>query len=292
MKKISLLMLFSTAMFLSANAQDEGVIVKKERLSRSNGIFVTGGPSWTFGDNIGDYKNGFNFELGYVKRVNRALSFGGSIGYMKFKYDPSVTEENAGYTGGYGDPNDWITKYGLASDFAYDYGYYLTLEGGDINMTTIAANIKVNFIPVMDESKFSVYGFAKPFVALSTRKAVNGTGERYVWGYYEDSGYLYIGDEAWYPDGFIDEWGPDGFPVLKEESEVTGGIYLGPGFEYNPGKAFSIFLQGSIGYTFPITYVSTGAYGTDIGDYANEKFPMVKEGFTSVTVQFGFSYNF
>lgn len=289
MKNLSLSILFLTGLIMSSHAQDEGVLTKKERLSKSNGIYVTGGPSWTFGDNIGDYKNGLNFELGYAKRVNRALSFGGSIGYMQFKYDPKVTEENAAYIG-FGDPNGWVDYWGIDE---YYYGYYLTLEGGDINMTTIAANIKVNFVPVMDESRFSFYGFAKPFVAFSTRNAVSGTGERYAYGWYVDEyGYLTYGGEAFYPDGVVAEWGPDDYPALKKESEVTGGIYLGPGFEFNPGKSFSFFAQASIGYTFPITYVSTGSYGQTIDDYVNEKFPMVKEGFTSIAVQVGFSYNF
>ncbi len=119
---------------------------------------------------------------------------------MQFKYDPTVTEENAAYVG-FGDPNGWVPYYGIEEYSTA--GYYLTLEGGDINMTTIAANIKVNFIPVMDESRFSFYGFAKPFVAFSTRKAVSGTGEpAYVWGYYEEVGVSCgFGGEAWYADG-------------------------------------------------------------------------------------------
>ena len=71
-------------------AQDEGAIEKRERIARNKGVFLNLGPSFTLGKNIGDYSTGFNFEAGYLKRVNRVLSVGPSISYMSFKYDPEA----------------------------------------------------------------------------------------------------------------------------------------------------------------------------------------------------------
>src|SRR5689334_17524032 len=55
-------------------AQDEGTIVKRERIERENSLYLLLGPSFTLGKNIGDYSAGFNFELGYTKRINRIFS--------------------------------------------------------------------------------------------------------------------------------------------------------------------------------------------------------------------------
>ena len=86
MKKITCLAGF---LLLSAGtlfAQDEGVISKRERIDRSKSVFVGLGPSFTFGENIGDYSVGLNFEAGFVKRLNRVLSIGPSISYVVVHY--------------------------------------------------------------------------------------------------------------------------------------------------------------------------------------------------------------
>ena len=46
-------------------AQDEGVIQKRERIDRSKSVFLGLGPSFTLGENIGDYSVGFNVEAGF-----------------------------------------------------------------------------------------------------------------------------------------------------------------------------------------------------------------------------------
>ena len=211
MKRLLSLLIF-ISIVMGAAAQDEGIIKKRERIDKNKGIFLGLGPSFTFGKNIGDYKTGFNVELGFLKRVNRVLSIGPSISYLGFQYDPEVTTANGGdaYIG-YGDPNGWETKYGLG-DLAYDYGYVLTLEGGDLSLTSLALNIKLNFVPVKDNSVISVYAFAKPFLTLASRKEVSGTGERYTYEIYEDDQntstqnddllYYNQNDGQWYADGY------------------------------------------------------------------------------------------
>ncbi len=292
------LVLFTTSI---ASAQDEGNIVKRDRIQRDNGIFIGFGPSFTLGKNIGDYSTGFNFETGYLKRVNRILSIGPSISYLSFKYDPAKTSaEDADdlYVGVADEINTWHERFdsqGLPPDYEWDYGFLLNLEGGDISLISLAVNLKLNLIPIKDNTKVSVYAFAKPFVAIANRKEVTGTGERYVYEWYEDEndGSLnYTDDGLWYPDGYVDDWGPDIYPALKEETTVTGGIFLGPGVEFIPTKAVSLFAQVSFGYTFPISMVSTKSYDFTIEDYLKDEFPMVKEGFPSVNIQFGASFNF
>jgi hypothetical protein len=301
MKRLLSLLIFISIVMVAA-AQDEGIIKKRERIDKNKGIFLGLGPSFTFGKNIGDYKTGFNVELGFLKRVNRVLSIGPSISYLGFQYDPEVTTANGGdaYIG-YGDPNGWETKYGLG-DLAYDYGYVLTLEGGDLSLTSLALNIKLNFVPVKDNSVISVYAFAKPFVTLASRKEVSGTGERYTYEIYEDDQntstqnddllYYNQNDGQWYADGYTETWDGDSFETLKSDTEITGGIFVGPGIELFPARPFSFYLQATFGYTFPVTFVSTEAYEKTVSSYANEKFPMVKKGFPSLNIQFGVSYNF
>jgi hypothetical protein len=178
----------------------------------------------------------------------------------------------------------------------------LALEGGDISLISLALNIKLNFIPITDNTKFSVYGFAKPFIAVAQRKAVTGSGTRFVWESYEERNgtaseaddvlYYYQGDETWYPDGYVETWDSESYPVLAKENSVTGGVFLGPGIEVIPSKAVSFYLQAAFGYTFPVSFVGTKSYDDSISSYLNEEFPMVKKGFPSVNLQVGVSFNF
>jgi hypothetical protein len=291
-----------------AFAQDEGEITKKARIGRSNNIFFGIGPSFNFGKNVGDYGTGLNFEIGYSKRVNRLLSIGPSISFIKFSYSPDAsTAENGNAYYGSGDisinyPSSWDTwneKYVLDETFEYAYG--LTLRGGDISLLSLSVNIKLNLVPVKDTSPISVYIFAKPFVTQATRKAVYGEGVRYVYEAFEvrnefeeyyDELFYNTGDDTWYLSDYSEDWGPDSFEALKEDKVITGGIFVGPGIELFPAKKLSFFFQPAIGYTFPITFVSTGSYDNTIDSYVNDEFPIVKKGFTSLNLQLGLSYNF
>jgi hypothetical protein len=282
-------------------AQDEGVIQKKERIDRSKGIFIGLGPSFTLGKNIGDYSVGFNVEAGFQKRLNRILSIGPSLSFLQFNYDPEITTEKGAAYVGNGDPNGWATKYALPN-LKYDYGYYLNLTGGDLSLFSLAVNLKFNFVPIRDNSKISVYGFAKPFVTFTSRKEVRGSDVRYAYETYEDDKgtttttddllYYNQGDKTFHEDGVTSEWGPEDYEALKSDSEITGGIFVGPGVEILPAKAVSFYVQAAFGYTFPITYVGTQSYEPTIESYLDEEFPMVKKGFPSINLQFGVSFNF
>lgn len=258
-----------------ALAQDEGAVVKKERIERDKGVFVGGGISSTLGSNLGDYSTGINFEGGFNKRMNRVLSIGGSLSYIKFKYDPDVLN-NKPDTGGTGLPQNFYYDTQAAS---IDDGYLLTLSGGDVTILSLALNLKFNFVPVRDNSVISVYGFAKPFIASTTVSALSGTGEYY----YFDTG---LNDWTADPSGNV-------AGAYESKSSITGGIFIGPGIEINPAKAVSFFAQASFGYTFPMEVVSTRSYGNDYNiDLANENFPMKSLGFTSLNFVAGVSFNF
>jgi len=289
---------FLMACTLIANAQDEGTIVKHERIERSSNIFLAFGPSVTLGKNIGDYSVGFNIEGGFVKRLNRVFSIGPSISYVQFKYDPEVTNE--GYKNAFiGGPFD-------DNGFEYYEGLAFTMEGGDISLLSLALNLKLNLIPVKDDSKISIYGFAKPFVSYSTRTEVTGRGQYSIT--YDDINSTNV---FWEPqdtfnwvagDPYVkSEYGIDVTQDMKEETKVTGGIFIGPGIEIAPAKSLSGFFQIAIGYTFPITYVSTEAYNQEgsqndldvlISSGEIENYPMKEAGFPSMSFQLGISYNF
>ncbi|HYF68089.1 MAG TPA: hypothetical protein VD884_08130 [Ohtaekwangia sp.] len=282
MKKLyclfGVLILFST----SVSAQDEGTIVKRERLARANNIFLGIGPSFTFGKNIGDYSLGFNGEVGFLKRMNRVLSIGPSISYLSFDYDPEKTGFKNVFIGG-----PYVDQWGDS----YYGGMRVDLKGGNLAITSLAFTAKINFVPVKDNTKFSVYGFVKPFISVVSRSEV--TGLAYVYTNYGDP----EDPQDWEDTGAVVELDPEDsdFEVsdkLKEGTEVTGGIFIGPGVEYNPGKNISFFAQASFGYTFPVTFVSSEKYeGFELED-VNEEYPMTKEGFPSINIQLGISFNF
>jgi hypothetical protein len=145
----------------------------------------------------------------------------------------------------------------------------------------------VNLVPVKDNSVISVYGFVKPFVSWVNRTEVRGQST--YWEGYEDGNENVVWDIV---NDQLPAWGPEDYPALKEESSVTGGIFVGPGVEFFPARKASLFLQASFGYTFPITFVSTESYDYTFESYFDEEFPMTKEGFPSVNIQVGLSINF
>ena len=316
MKKALLSLIFMMIIQTTLRAQDEGAAVAQDRFARDNSIYIAGGPSLTFGENIGDYSTGINIEIGYTKRLNKVLSLGGSVSYLQFKYDPSLTKAETADDLYVGNSDDYIlraipfddpslthnSKYGLSE--VWDFGYLLNLEGGDLSLISLAFNIRIDFIPIGDNSKIAVYGFAKPFVSMSKRTEVSGIGERYIYEAYEDDNgtfndtsddllYYNTGDDTWYADGYVDEWNAsDGFPALKEESSITGGIFLGPGIEFMPSGKISAFVQAGFGYTFPVTYVSTESFEKTAENYLSDDFPIIKEGFPSLNIQAGISFNF
>ncbi|MBL7857517.1 MAG: hypothetical protein JNM57_07500 [Cyclobacteriaceae bacterium] len=264
-------------------AQDEGTVVKKDRFERSKGIFIGGGPSFTLGKNIGDYSTGFSFEAGFIKRVNRVFSIGPSISYISFKYDPEQTGFN----------NAFISElYDEFGNYLYDLGMVINFTGGDLGLTSAALNLKLNFVPVKDDSKISVYGFAKPFVTLVSRSAVKGVAELYGNDYDPDE-WLYLAEVPWEAnDPTWSELGVQISDKLQSGTEFTGGIFIGPGIEFMPAKPVSIYVQAAFGYTFPLTFVSTSSYEGGTIDAVTEEYPMVKKGFPSVNLQFGLTFNF
>jgi len=278
-------------------AQDEGNIVKHDRIARDNGVFLSLGPSFTLGKNIGDYSAGFNIEVGYNKRVNRIFSVGPSLSFVQFNYDQEVTN--------IGSKNTFIGGPYSDQTGTYYEALYIGLKGGDISLTSLAVDLKLNAVPIKDNTKFSFYVFAKPFVAQSTRSEVIGKGS-YLrnYGDTEDSDDWEIWDQFDWTAGnaYVKEtYGVDVTQDMKKESKITGGIYIGPGIELFPTKPFSAFFQVALGYTFPITYVSTAYYNQE-GSQNNldtiyksgdlNKYPMLKKGFPSIGLQFGASYNF
>lgn len=304
---------------LALNAQDEGAIVKKERFELGQGIHIGGGPSFTLSKDIGNYSTGLSFEIGYVKRLNRVISIGPSVSYLSFDYDAKVADEdysNIFIGGPYGD-----------QFYPYYAGAYYTLEGGDLKMWSLSCNFKLNLIPVTDASVVSIYAFAKPFISYATRTEVKGVLYSLLnygdptnpddWTYYSQY-YTNVplewragrelaidadGDEV--PDFYFDGDGDGNTDVvsdeLKEKSGITGGIFIGPGIEFMPTRRVSFYLQASIGYTLPVSFVNTDHYsneenlGNDF-DYFIEnngnEYPTQKKGFSSLAVQAGLTFNF
>jgi hypothetical protein len=259
-------------------AQDEGTTAVKSRFENDKSIYVTAGPALTLGKNLGDYSNGFSLEIGMLKRLNKIVSVGPGVSYLTFKYDTKQTYSH---------------YYSTFDDRTIEF----SMEGGDISLLSIGGNVKVNFIPVSNSSKVSVYGIANPFLSLVKRKAFSGSGE-----FYDDAN----GNGTYNNFRGRVEFGPEEVPAFKEESKVSGGIHLGAGAEFMPAKALSFFAQAAFSYTLPISYAATRSFLNPADEvklnnvvYYNadntvfkDGFPIVRNGFSALSLKAGVSFNF
>lgn len=303
--RISLIFLLALGSFL-ASAQDEGPAVAKARFDRPYSVTAGGGISRTLGKNVGDYSKGTNLEVSFLKRLNKIVSVGGYVSRIQFGYDPSKTPSSPKAADLYkGFDSDlrirstenvtYKQQFGaqIPVDYDFPHGFQLSLSGGDVSLTTIGANLKFNLIPVLDKIPVSIYVFAKPFVALASRADVNGTGTMYLYEATVQNGkFVITSDDQWYKTQYEEEWGSDGYPVLGAENSVTGGLLVGPGVELMPSGPVSFFIQSAFGYTMPVSFVSTSSYPLTTGSYTNPKFPIIKKGFPSLSLQAGLALNF
>jgi len=279
MKKHYLFIFMFVLAAASVFGQDEGTVKAKQRFERDNTIFFSVGPSFVIGKNLGDYSTGLAFEAGYLKRRNKILSLGASLSYLSYNYDRAKTYPNY-----YDEDNDFTLE--------------ITNTGGDISLLSLGANIKVNLIPVGDNTKFTVYGIVHPFVSMVSRSAISETAILYV-----DENQDGVYNES---SGQVTYDGSD-YDALKSNSKFTGGAYLGFGVELFPSNQFSFFAQATFSYTLPVSYLSTKSYLHDEDRYqdANGKiyydayttvyqneFPIIKKGFTGASLRVGLAYNF
>ncbi len=275
MKKFTQLFVLVSISVLSASAQDEGAVVKRERIERDKNIFIGGGISIPGGANFGDYAAGINFEGGFMKRLNRVVSVGGSVSYMSFKYNAPAGQTNI----------DNIPDGQFPANFYYipsvGAGVLTNFGGADVSFISLNANFKFNFVPVKDNSVISIYAFAKPFISQSKHKDLSGDTFDYIQNPSNNN--------MWEFDP-----GSNSNEKFESEAKITGGIFLGPGLEINPTKAISIFIQASFGYTFPTNVISTKTYPRNFETYTVtqlEEFPFITDGFTSINFSGGISFN-
>ena len=151
-----------------------------------------------------------------------------------------------------------LSYIGFAYDNTKTYPYYydkvndLALEvsqtGGDVNIVSLGLNFKLNFIPVSDNTIFSVYGIVNPFISYVNRTEVVEN----VAVYYDKDG------DGLYHDFYNETiYSPEKYPALAADNKVSGGAHLGFGLEFHPAKKISFYAQATFSYTLPITYVST-----------------------------------
>ncbi len=261
-------------------AQDEGTLEKKGRVTKAKSFFLSGGPSYKFGNNTGDYCCGLNLEAGFFKRLNRTLSIGPSISYSKFAYDESISDS-------FGDLE------AEGNNVFYDFyeARVVYMEGGDLRLISLGFNLKVNFIPFSETKKFSFYGIAKPIVLLSNRTELTASVEHYFpptipapddrseWG-----GLSGPPEELSVEDPDYDYWAAD--------TEFSRGMNVTVGAEYWLPSGVAFFLQGTVGFTLPITHINTSEYPNTYDGFTDNNFPFVKKGFTSLNVSAGVAYSF
>ncbi len=267
------------AMVFRAQAQDEGKIVKRERIERDKNIFVGGGISLINDSNLKEYSTGFNFEGGFSKRLNRILSVGASLSYLSFAYNTPASSKLAPVFGKY--PDNFYTGF---QDFPLQpdvhTGYLVSFNNTKLSFLSLAIDFKVNFVPVKENSVISIYGFAKPFISYSKHSDITIGLDRYA---------DLNNTNSWAFDKSVSI-------VAPLDGQVTGGIFLGPGIEINPTKPISFFVQASFGYTLSSDFISTKSYPTRSINYfvdpiIDPNWPGKTTGFASINISGGILIN-
>lgn len=254
-------------------AQDEGKIIKRERIERDKNIFLGGGISLINDANLKEYSTGFNFEGGFSKRLNRILSVGASLSYLNFAYSTPRTSNQAPVFGKY--PDNFYTGYPALQPNIHT-GYLVNITNTNLTFISLAADFKLNFVPVKENSVISFYGFAKPFISYSKHSDVTLSLDLF-----RD-----INDtNTWTLAGSAGD-------IVPLDGKVTGGIFIGPGIEINPTKPISFFVQASFGYTLASDFISTKSYPTrDLKLFDDPNWPGKTIGFSSINFSGGILIN-
>lgn len=281
MKVILFGLFLSIMVTFGLHAQDEGTIVKRERIERDKNIFVGGGVSLINDANLKEYSTGFNFEGGFSKRLNRILSIGASFSYLSFAYNTPASPKQSPVFGKYPD-NFYSGFQNFPQQSLTDVhtGYLISFNNTNLSFLSLAMDIKVNFVPVKENSVISIYGFAKPFVSYSKHSDITIGLERYA---------DLNNTNTWTFDQSISL-------VVPVDGQVTGGIFLGPGIEISPTKPISFFIQASFGYTLSSDFISTKSYPTRdihyfVDPVVDANWPSKSTGFSSINFSGGILIN-
>jgi len=273
-------LLILLVVYLPGFTQEEGVLLKKQRVSKGKSVYLSGGLSFVFGNSSGDYSSGLNIEAGYLKRLNSFISIGPSLSYSSFNYDESISDSfgDASATGN----NVYYNDADLEARVVY-------IQGGDLRFTTVGLTAKIDFIPFSDTRKFSVYGIVRPFLQVSKRTEISATAE--LWYYNtippdDPSNWTFSSEE------FLSV-NTAGLERWAAETEISGGFNTGVGGELSLPSGVSFFLQTSIGVTLPVSHINTSEFPQTMdGGYYNPDYPIVKSGFTFLSIMAGVSYSF
>jgi hypothetical protein len=264
-------------------SQDEGVLTKKVRITNGKSFIFSTGPSFRF-NNKSDYSPGLYFEAGYLTRLNRLVSIGGSLSFTKLNFDQELSDSYA--------DSKAIGNNLFQEDGGYEV-YAVYMDGGNLNFYAAAFDLRIDFSPYNEENKVSVYGHIKPFVLASSRSEVSAT--------------TYL----WYPNNNPFEpppWDPavsggvlyetiaatdEGREGWAAKTEFAGGIGIGIGVDYTLSSKLKLFLQPALRFTSPITHIKTNEFPRLRNNgYNNPEYPFAKKGFSTLTVALGLAYSF
>lgn len=261
-------------------SQDEGTHIKKERITNGECFYLLGGSSFRF-NNKSDYSGGLNLEAGFLKRLNRITSVGASITFSKFSFDQSLSNS-------FGNP-DAIGNNIFQEDGGYEV-YVVFMDGGNLNLFSGGFDLKFEFIPFNEERKFSAFGLIKPFFLVSKRSDVSASTELWF------ANTIPFDDPANWSGGDPYENLSSETPGLERwaaDTEFCGGVGLGMGLDYSLKSNIKIFIQSTVKFTLPITYIKTNEFPPSRNDgYYHPDYPFVKEGFSTINLSIGVSYYF
>lgn len=263
-------------------SQDEGVLTKKVRITNGKSFAFSTGPSFRF-NNKSDYSPGLHIEAGYLTRLNRLVSIGGSLSFSKFNFSEKLSNSYA--------DSKAIGNNIFQQEAGYGYEVYVVaMKGGNLNFFSAGFDVKIDFMPYKAENKFSVYGLIKPFLLASARSEVSASTNS--WSANENP---FEDPKFWSGGDFVESITAKdaGHESWAAKTELAGGIGIGAGVDFMVKQKLRLFFNPLLKFTSPITHIKTNEFPTSWNDgYYNPDYPFAKKGFSTLTVALGIAYSF
>jgi len=264
MKNLVFLVAIMPALYWPAYSQEEGRAEVKERFERMHFSSFSVG---VLRGSTGDYKKGWQADLGYGKRLNKLITVGANLAFMSlgnsyngYDYYVSESDEPSAFPPG-----------STTDGEPYDESIEVGISGGEFSAFSLSGFVRMNFTPYSDNSTIVVFGFIKPSVGISFLSAMTKEARMVVDFEYESTTYI----------------------DRESTTSFVAGVSVGPGMEFIPTKNLSLTAHVGFNSQFGnMIVLDKSAFRPSTATVNNVDFPVTSGVLISLSFTLGLQYNF